>query len=177
MRTILALCALLIGLPAHANMISADGIFDVTYRGDSESGIVDPPHEGFGFFHIDANRIADFEFSMLGFTWTEDDTTDRCCGCCNLQFGVPVITIEFADEFGGGLLVWDFTHGGNFGILFDAGDFQFRGTSENGQAGSVFQSFAFQVPEPGTLPLLALGLIALGLEARAVRRSRPSTRR
>ena len=159
-----AIASALLCPPAHAVTLTAEGIFDTTYSG--HSGEVDPRIEGSGFFTITESRIADFEFSMFGFTWDVDDVLAVCRpddGC--IDEGIHTlhkIIIDFADEQGSGRLLWDFVSS-NFSLTIEAGEWDFIGTAENGQASGAFSAFSHRInlPEPGTVSIFALGLLGL----------------
>jgi hypothetical protein len=178
-------CAALVGAfltwPVHAYTISAEGLFDVVFAGMHGEPPIDPPLTGSGFFDIRENRITDFEFTMLGVTWTENDLpSTRClaeggvphdslCSALDLPNGFILDTIAFSFDSpaGGGFLLWDFVQG-IFSINLLAGDVGFGGTNESDNISSRFHEFTSQinVPEPGTLLLLALGLLGLAVVRR-----------
>ena len=60
---------LTLGASAHADTITANGFFDVTYRGGfpDDEPVFDPPLEGSGVFSIVEDLFSTFQFSMLGF--------------------------------------------------------------------------------------------------------------
>ena len=141
-------------------LINAEGGFSAIYHE------VEPAYIGLGFFEIAKDRIVDFEFSMLGFTWDEHDTGP--CECMTFSGALAGIVIPFSDAQGGGVLQWDFIHGA-FSIQFGAGTVGFIGNSENGTASGAFSDFehSITVAEPGTALLLGLALI---LSSRFMRR-------
>jgi hypothetical protein len=76
--------------------------------------------------------------------------------------GPGIIRVALEGVFG--LLVWDFSDS-NFGAVYDFNGVTFRGTSENTTATSIFEG-NLTIPEPGTLLLLSLGLLGIGLTRR-----------
>jgi len=181
MKTLKPAIALTLALAAgqaQANTITADGAFEVVYYGDSSQRSIALPYEGSGSFSLRENRISDFEFTMLGFTWTEDDLDPRRCtpGFCTIfdvdghgtEIRLDQLGFHFSNADGEGTLRWDFPHG-NFAIHFNAGDYAFTGTTEDVQAGWRFDpylDYRINIPEPDTLTLLALGLILLWFGSR-----------
>jgi hypothetical protein len=185
-----ALLAFLIGAPAHALTITAESAFDVFYHGgEDDTPQIEPPLEGSGFFHIVENRIAEFRFTMLGFTWTLEDLPDARCSTLECEVSpdfrfitpeIRVIHFEFSDEQGSGSLTWAFppsgtTQEGNFLLSFQAGEFNLHGSSINSSAGGPLRDFTghVNIPEPGTLALLGFGLLVVALTRARWRGSRP----
>jgi hypothetical protein len=159
MKIPLLACALL-SMPAHAGTISGSGAFTI-------DSLDRPEIVGDGFFVLDANRLVDFEFNFFGHTWTEADVP-RCPLCVwEFQSPAPRLLFEWRDGDEFWILDWVFTHE-NFGFRFNLDGVQFIGTSENGEIGcSVCPSADdLTAPEPGSLALLLVGLLALPLSRR-----------
>ena len=155
---------------ANAAVILSRGAFTVD--------VTDPPQPtGSGFFEIRSPYfnpnaqaedprppsdwdVLNFEFTFEGVTWDETDITS--CECYFDEFGNPLgINFAYQGPKGTLRLSWNFEDG-NFG--FQGGGFS--GTSEDGEVGGAFDSFdARLVPEPGTLLLVTLGLLVIGLSA------------
>ena len=168
MRTIcLALVALLCCSTSHAATITADGVFEVQFFGGDEGPIFDPPVLGEGSFSLRENRWAAFSFDMFGHHWSLDDVDPLFCPTfqCfpDANGDLEIIQIHFADEAGSGFLFWDFLEG-IFTMSVGVGDTGGSGSSGEGVLSFRFLEFSHRVnvPEPGSLTLLTLGLLGLG---------------
>ena len=168
MRTIfLALAALLCCATSHAATITADAVFEIKFVGNPDDQIFDPPLLGEGSFSLRENRWAAFSFDMLGHHWSIDDVDPVFCpvsACFPDENGdLEHIVIEFADEAGGGILAWNFVRSVFF-MGVSVGDMGVGGSNEGGEAFLEFLEFSYRVnvPEPGSLTLLTLGLLGLG---------------
>ena len=169
MRTIfLVLTALLCCATSHAATITADAMFEFFFHGGDGGPIIDPPITGEGSFSMRENRWAAFSFDMFGHHWSLDDVDPIFChpaACFPNEHGsdLEVMQIQFADEAGSGFFFWDFPQGIFTGGV-DLGDICACGTSDDGSVSFQFLELSFRVnvPEPGSLTLLTLGLLGLG---------------
>jgi PEP-CTERM motif len=112
--------------------------------------------------------ILNFAFSFAGHSFDETDAI--ICECHFTDEGdVILLAFSFDSAAVSWLLVFDFADA-NLGFFFGDGVVSGGGTSENGQVGADggFRSFVVpaSVPAPGTLALLGLGLLGLGLTRR-----------
>lgn len=146
---------LLLTAPVQAGMVSGSEAFHVSTP--------NPDIVGDGFFVLDANRLVDFEFTIFGRTWTETDVP-RCD--CQWEFMAdPILDFRWDGEDEFWRLTWVF-HDGNFALNFLLDGMRFLGTSENGEAFAPITGANLRLPEPGSLVLLLLGLLALPLSRR-----------
>jgi hypothetical protein len=160
--------------------ITADGTFTVEYFGTQEdpNDFYDPPLEFDGFFSIRENRVADFEFTVFGRTWTEADV--RHCDCLAFpvdfpppQYDLGVIGFSFIDGADSWGFVWAVNPNRGEGLFrfgYNVDGFRMQGDSNchNGCAGIAFSELAYRinVPESGTLALLLLGLAGFPITRR-----------
>jgi hypothetical protein len=163
---------------AEAAVVRGSGTFEVTFFGDEEQGVFDPPLVGPGSFTVRSLPydpdvvdedpsppidfdVLDFFFSFAGQTWDESDVP--ICGCDFTADGEPLS------------LVFDFNDGGvrwtlvfrleddTFGFMFNDGNLDLSGSSENQNASAEFDASFRVVPEPGSLGLLGPGLVAVAM--------------
>jgi hypothetical protein len=160
---------------AEAAIIRGSGTFAVHLHG--EPGQFDPPLVGSGSFEIrsppyDPRSVSevtgfdvlDFSYRIHGFTWDESDITDVCC---NFTPDGQALTIDFFFDNGDarGSLIFDFEEG--FFMSLFAPNLEGIGSSQDFTAGA--QQFDFNsvvLPEPGSVALLGLGLLGLGVTVR-----------
>ena len=100
--------------PARADRIFGTGTYDVQYYDPGTNEYI----YGTGYFELANHQVADFEFSMLSLTWTEEDIVGpggRRCDCqgqIRTSMTYPsrskIIRLNFVDEQGAGDLLWDF---------------------------------------------------------------------
>jgi hypothetical protein len=168
---------------AEAAVIRGSGTFEVTFFGDEEQGVFDPPLLGPGSFVVRSLPydpdvvdqdpspfiefdVLDFFFSFAGQTWDESDVP--ICECSFTPEGEPLdIVFNFNEGVVNWVLAFNFEDG-NFGFSFRDGNLDLSGSSENGQASAEFDASFRVVPEPGSIGLLGLGLLGLGLTRRSV---------
>jgi hypothetical protein len=161
---------------AEAAVIRGSATFEVAFFGDEDQGVFDPPLLGPGTFVVrsppynpDSDPpfefdVLDFSFSFAGRSWDESDIA--ICECFFTADGEPLdIFFNFSDDGVSWTLAWNFEDG-NFGFSFHDGNLDLSGSSENGQASSEFDSSFHVVPEPGSLGLLALGVVGAALLSR-----------
>jgi len=163
---------------AEAAMIRGSATFEVEWLGDEEQGKFDPPLLGSGSFEIrsrpydpdvvsevSAFEVLDFSFSFAGASWDESDLTEGGFFIFTPDGQPDIISFDFNNGDASGFLIWSFEGfvGGDFGMDFVIGSLAGSGSAENGQAGSAIDSSFVVVPEPGSLGLLALGLVGLRL--------------
>ena len=140
---------------AHADRMTGTATFDVPYF---DGGFV---AEGSGFFELRSDHVIDFEFSVLGFTWTEDDIVGDCDCVVEEDVGVgqepypDLISLIFASDDGNVWIEWGFGGPGYFESYVDAGQYNLASNY------STFSSFEILiVPEPPALALFALAFLA-----------------
>lgn len=155
-------------VPAHAETISGTGEFSIAL-------LDNPDYFGTGSFELERGRLVDFELTVLGTTWTEDDMRERCH--CELVRDSGLGTIDphiglFGDF---GYLIWDF-HQDAFSMAYADGNVGFGGVTRGGVGnvdGPLSLDFRIvDVPEPGTLTLFALGLLGFVVVRQVGRQAR-----
>lgn len=167
-----------LGSVAEAAVVRGSGTFEVAFFGDEEQGVFDPPLVGPGSFVVRSLPydpdvvdedpsppiefdVLDFFFSFAGQTWDESDVA--ICQCDFTADGEPLsLVIDFND----GGVRWTLAFNledENFGFTFHDDNLDLSGSSENQNASAEFNASFRVVPEPGSLGLLGLGLVGLGL--------------
>ena len=143
---------------AHADRMTGTATFDVPYWDYYGAGFV---AEGSGFFELRSDHVIDFEFSVLGFTWTEDDIVGDCDCVVEEDVGVgdepypDLISLVFASNDGNVWIEWGSGGSGYFESYVDAGQYHLASNY------STFSEFDILiVPEPPALALFALAFLA-----------------
>jgi PEP-CTERM motif len=148
--TALAFCA----APAHASTVTGSAIFEIA---DVDDNVL-----ATGSWEILRNRILDFEFVVGDVVWDEFDIP-RSCGDCFADAGFLGVGFHFGAPPGDNWILAFSFHDGEFGVDYDVGDVHFSGGTGTGTLFAPGDYSVFRdVPEPGTLALLCLGLLGVG---------------
>ena len=113
-----------------------------------------------GSWEILRNRVLDFEFVVGDVVWDEFDIPRGWCTAGRRSF-VAQIGFEYGTQGGDYWLLSFSFHDGEFGTVYDVGDVHFAGHGSGDTLCSGQIPRSVDVPEPGALLLLSMGIVGL----------------